>query len=84
MQIVIEIPNKDIPERGQYMLEVYFDFHTGELCRCTYPCIVLPKGHERLICSPTMEEIEKTIGGKNEFADCIRESVKAVLTTLKQ
>ena len=26
----------------------------------------------------TMEEIEKTIGGKNDFADCIRDGVEAV------
>lgn len=78
MKIVIDIPDKDIPERGQYMLDAYFDFHTGELCSCSYPYIVLPKGHGRLIGSPTMKEIENTIGGKNDFADCIRESVKAV------
>ena len=39
---------------------------------------VLPKGHDRLIAEPTEEEIAKTIGGNNEFADCIREAVKAV------
>ena len=39
---------------------------------------VLPKGNEKLIAEPTEEEIAKTIGGNNEFADCIREAVKAV------
>lgn len=39
---------------------------------------VLPKGHDKLIAEPTEEEIAKTIGGNNEFADCIREAVKAV------
>lgn len=38
----------------------------------------LPKGHGRLISEPTEEEIAKTIGGKNDFADCIREAVKTV------
>lgn len=38
----------------------------------------LPKGHGRLIIEPTDEEIAKTIGGKNDFAECIREAVKAV------
>ena len=38
----------------------------------------LPKGHGRLITEPTEEEIAKTIGGKNDFADCIREAVKYV------
>lgn len=40
----------------------------------------LPKGHGRLIVEPTEEEIFKTIGGKNDFADCIREAVKIVFT----
>ncbi len=38
----------------------------------------LPKGHGKLIAEPTEEEIAKTIGGKNDFADCIRDCVKAV------
>ena len=38
----------------------------------------LPKGHRKLITEPTEEEIAKTIGGKNDFAECIREAVKAV------
>ena len=38
----------------------------------------LPKGHGRLIYEPTKEEIEKTVGGQNDFAECIRDSVKAV------
>ncbi len=39
---------------------------------------LLPEGHERLIAEPTEKEIAKTIGGKNDFADCIREAVKTV------
>lgn len=39
---------------------------------------ILPKGHRRLIAEPTEEDIEKTIGGKNDFAECIREAVKTV------
>lgn len=38
----------------------------------------LPKGHRKLIAEPTEEEITKTIGGQNDFAECIRDSVKAV------
>lgn len=41
---------------------------------------LLPKGHRKLITEPTEEEIAKTIGGKNDFADCIREAVKIVFT----
>lgn len=39
---------------------------------------VLPEGHEKLIAKPTDEEIAKTIGGQNDFAECIREAVKTV------
>ena len=38
----------------------------------------LPKCHKRLIYEPTKEEIEKTVGGQSDFAECIRDSVKAV------
>ena len=43
----------------------------------------LPKGHGRLISEPTEEEIAKTIGGKNDFADCIREAVKTVFANVQ-
>lgn len=39
---------------------------------------VLPKGHERLIAEPTETDISNVIGGNNDFAECIRDSVKAV------
>lgn len=39
----------------------------------------LPKGHRRLIIEPTKKEIEKTVGGQNDFADYGRDCVKAVL-----
>lgn len=38
----------------------------------------LPKGHGKLIAEPTEEEIAKTVGGQNDFAECIRDAVKAV------
>lgn len=40
--------------------------------------IPLPKGHGKLIVEPTEEDIAKTVGGQNDFAECIRDSVKAV------
>ncbi len=39
---------------------------------------VLSKGHERLIGQPTDADIAETIGGQNNFADCIREAVATV------
>lgn len=38
----------------------------------------LPKGHGRLIAEPTEADISNTVGGNNDFAECIRDSVKAV------
>lgn len=38
----------------------------------------LLKGHEKLIAEPTEEDISKTVGGQNDFAECIRDAVKAV------
>ena len=40
--------------------------------------VLLPKGYSKLIAEPTEEDIAKTIGGQNDFADCIRDAVKAV------
>ena len=40
--------------------------------------IPLPKGHGRLIEEPTETDISNTVGGNNDFAECIRDSVKAV------
>lgn len=40
--------------------------------------VVLPKGHGRLIAEPTEEDIAKTVGGQNDFAESIRDAVKAV------
>lgn len=39
---------------------------------------VLPKGHGRLIAEPNETDISNTVGGNNDFAECIRDSVKAV------
>lgn len=38
----------------------------------------LPKGHGRLIEEPTETDISNTVGGNNDFAECVRDSVKAV------
>lgn len=38
----------------------------------------LPEGHGRLIEEPTETDISNTVGGNNDFAECIRDSVKAV------
>ena len=48
MQIVIDIPDEDVPNK-QEIMEIDLHFIDGEVCECTYPYIVLPKGHGRLI-----------------------------------
>ena len=76
MEIVI-----DIPEYAYRQIRNW-GVPTDELRRKIYDIIdngtPLPKHHGRLIYEPTKEEIEKTVGGQSDFAECIRDSVKAV------
>lgn len=48
MQIVINIPNSDIPPK-QNVITLDLHFIDGHICECTYPFKELPKGHGRLI-----------------------------------
>ncbi len=48
MQIVIKIPNEEVPN-NQEIIDINLHFIDGEVCECSYPYIVLPKGHGRLI-----------------------------------
>lgn len=48
MQIMIEIPNEEVPNK-QEIIDISLHFIAGEVCECSYPYIVLPKGHGRLI-----------------------------------
>ena len=48
MQIVLYIPDEDIPKR-QDVLTVDFVFIDGHISQCDYPFEELPKGHGRLI-----------------------------------
>ena len=73
MQIVIKIP-KEMKEEIDNGIIHYDD----RLRQAVINGIPLPKGHSRLIVEPTEEDIAKTIGGQNDFAECIRDSVKAV------
>ena len=42
MQIVINIPEEDVP-RVQAIMTIDLHFIDGEVCECTYPYEVLPK-----------------------------------------
>lgn len=48
MQIVIDIPNSDIPLK-QNVITLDLHFIDGHICECTYPFKELPKKHGRLI-----------------------------------
>ena len=48
MKLLIDIPNADIP-KTQDIVDISIHFIDGEVCECTYPFKVLPKGHGRLI-----------------------------------
>lgn len=48
MQIVIDIPNSDIPLK-QNVITLDLHFIDGHICECTYPFKELLKGHGRLI-----------------------------------
>ena len=48
MKILIDIPDKDIPEK-QSIIDVSFHFIDGMVCECDYPFDVLPKGCGNLI-----------------------------------
>lgn len=54
MQIVIEIPEKDVPN-SQEIMTIDLHFIAGEVCGCSYPYMVLPKGHGRLIDADELE-----------------------------
>lgn len=75
MKLMIDVPEneyrliKEIYEKNDNVESTYSYIYYG---------IPLPKGHGRLIAEPTEEEIAKTVGGQNDFAECIRDAVKAV------
>ena len=71
--------------RGDYLAIVTLAF--GEIIKNVINAIQngtpLPKGHGRLIAEPTETDISNTVGGDNDFAECIRDSVKAVFDNAK-
>lgn len=48
MQIIIDIPNEEVPNK-QEIIDISLHFIAGEVCECSYPYIVLPKGHGDLV-----------------------------------
>ena len=79
MQIVIELDDEMYKQISTnidvYVLdEVNFILIENAIANGT----PLPKGHGKLIAEPTEEDIAKTVGGKSDFAECIRDAVRMV------
>ena len=73
MQIVLDIPDS----LYENILICWENIHP-KVWKILKDGTVLPKGHGKIIGEPTEEDMAKTIGGQNDFAECIREAVKAV------
>ena len=66
MQIVIDVPEKDVPN-SQEIMTINLHFIAGEVCECSYPYMVLPKGHGRLI---DESKIKIVSTWDNGYANC--------------
>ena len=64
MQIMIDIPDKDIPKR-QDVLTVDFVFIDGHISQCDYPFQELPKGHGDLKDADELKEVFNTTEDAN-------------------
>ena len=77
IELVIKIPEDKLKLIKKHGLEDNFilcDVATKAIKKG----IPLPKGHGKLIAEPTEGDIAKTVGGQNDFAECIRDAVKLV------
>lgn len=61
-----------------YLMNVNENKNVDRLVKILKNGTPLPKGHEKLIAEPTEEDIAKTVGGQNDFTECIKDAVKAV------
>lgn len=80
IELVIKIPEKtvnEIKDNAMFAKEIASSIK-WDITSAIVNGTPLPKGHGRLITEPTKEEIGKTVGGQNDFAECIRDSIKAV------
>ena len=72
MKLIIDIPDYNLNDIQNGSIAC------GQILKAVKNGIPLPKGHGRLIEEPTESDISNTVGGNNDFAECIRDSVKAV------
>lgn len=77
MQVVINIP-EEMYKWVNDANKTFNDYGMSDFIDLVKKGTLIPKGHEKLIAEPTEEDIAKTVGGQNDFAECIRDAVKAV------
>ena len=83
MKLLIEMPDSEYNDlKGLYLLGLETPAYKTFIEKTCVEAIAngtpLPEGHGRLIAEPTETDISNTVGGDNDFAECIRDSVKAV------
>ena len=81
MQIVIDVPEKDVPN-SQEIMTINLHFIAGEVCECSYPYMVLPKGHGRLIDAELLDKkrIDYIVDGyANDADDCAEFGMMIIL-----
>lgn len=78
-ELVIKIPEELLRYFDSlYLMNVNENKNVDRLVKILKNGTPLPKGHEKLIAEPTEEDIAKTVGGQNDFTECIKDAVKAV------
>ena len=69
---MIDLPDNEVPKRRE-IVQIGLQFMDGEVCECTYPFQVLPKGHGRLIDADAeikkIQDISDRV--KNRNASCL-------------
>ena len=80
MQIVIDISDEDVPNK-QEIIDISLHFIAGEVCECSYPYIILPKKHGRLIDADDIDNITVVHNSKDVL---IRLEAPAILEATKE
>ena len=80
MQIVIDISDEDVPNK-QEIIDISLHFIAGEVCECSYPYIILPKEHGRLIDADDIDNITVVHNSKDVL---IRLEAPAILEATKE
>jgi len=78
MQIVIDIPDTEIPI-GRAMDTITLFFKNGYVCKCNYPFRVLPKGHGKL---KDMDDIYEALEGWNDDTGWIIDTIDSQAPTI--